>query len=346
MRKLYLGLDIGGQSIKGIALDREGQVIAEYSARTPAAHGAPAVLSAIEAGMERLGSEGTVASVGVGTPGGVDKEGRVVGMSANISGWFGTALGESIRRMAKDAPTVVRNDGNIAAYAEWAVRRNQSKILLFVGLGTGIGGGYVIDGEILGGRNDRALEIGHSIVEPEGRKCVCGVEGCAEAYASGPSMGRIAMDLALGRDARIGSLAPPLDPRIVEKSPLASMAREGLVLNAREVYSAYKKEDPLAVYVDAVAAQALARTVAAALAFLAPDTVVLGGGVLDGAGHLLHAIASKVPSLVYSDAWQSCEFEEAALQSKAGLLGAAWYGASRILPAKELFDMIGAAILT
>ncbi|TXT41800.1 MAG: glucokinase [Spirochaetes bacterium] len=179
MKKLYLGLDIGGQSIKGIALDGEGRVAGEYSAQTPGPQGTEAVLSAIEAGIEGLGSHGTVVSVGVGTPGGVDKEGRVVGMSANIPGWFGTALGERILRMAKGAPTVVRNDGNIAAYAEWAVRRDQSKILLFVGLGTGIGGGYVIDGEILGGRNDRALEIGHCIVEPAGRRCVCGVEGCA-----------------------------------------------------------------------------------------------------------------------------------------------------------------------
>lgn len=340
---LHLGLDIGGQSIKGIALDGKGRVAGEYSLPTPAKDGAEAVLSAIGRTVEVLTGGKAVSSVGVGTPGGVDKEGRVVGMSANISGWYGTPLGERIRAMAGGAPTAVRNDGNIAAYAEWAVRRDKGKILLFIGLGTGIGGGYVVDGDLLGGRNDRAVEIGHFVVEPGGRKCVCGAEGCAEAYASGPSMGRIAMDIGLGREAGLGSLAAPIAEEELNVSALARDVRQGSVVNAREVYAAFENGDPLAAKVDEVATQALARMTATALAMLAPDTVVLGGGVVQGASHLLTALSSRVQALVYRDAWTDCAFEEARLGSRAGLMGAAWYGASRVMPQEALFDLIGGA---
>jgi len=225
---------------------------------------------------------------------------------------------------------VVRNDANMAAYAEWSARAARSSTLLFIGLGTGIGGGYVEDGWSLGGCNDRAVEIGHFIVEPGGRPCPCGVSGCAEAYASGPSIGRIAVDLALGRDAGLGSLEPENIDRSFGGSALAARARAGEVLNAHDVYAAFAKGDALARFVDAVAAAALARAAATGLALLAPDTLVLGGGVIEGAPHLCSSIQGLLGKLVYRDAWRDCPVEKALFLHKAGLYGAALYGASRV----------------
>jgi len=339
METLFAGLDIGGQSIKGIVVDGLGRILVESSRATPASEGAAAVLRVAKAVISELSGAGKIASIGVGTPGGVDRDGVIVGMSANIAGWYGTRLGEEVSAMSA-APCGVRNDANLAAYAEWAVRDGRPKGLLFIGLGTGIGGGYVEEGRIFGGCDDRAIEIGHIIIEPSGRRCVCGVEGCSEAYASGPSIGRVAADLARGGDAGLGSLARAAGAaRSYSGSALAARALAGEVLNAREVYDAYAAGDSLATAVDSIVAEALARTVSIALAMLAPDTVVLGGGVAAGAPHLPGRIAGLAPSHVYSDAWKQCSFERAILSHKAGLLGAALYGASLVTGRAELLRL-------
>lgn len=343
MEKLFAGLDIGGQSIKGILLDEAGNVRREVSRPTPAFEGALAVLDVIRAVVAGLSEEGALVSVGVGTPGGVDGNGVIVGMSANISGWYGTNLGAEVAAMA-GAPCGVRNDGNIAAYAEWAAREGRSKGLLFIGLGTGIGGGYIEDGRIFGGCDDRALEIGHIIIEPLGRHCVCGIDGCSEAYASGPSIGRVASALAKGQDAGLGSLARAAGAAAsYPGSALAARALAGEALNAREVYEAYAAGDRLAIDVDAIASEALARAVSTALAMLAPDTVVLGGGVIAGAPHMPGRIEALVPRHVYRDAWKHCRFESALLSHRAGLLGAAFYGASLVVSKSELLELASKA---
>jgi glucokinase len=266
------------------------------------------------------------AAAGVGTPGGVDSGGRVVGEAANIPGWPGTELGAAVAR-ACGASAYVRNDGNLAAYAEWAARGGASRALLFVGLGTGIGGGYIEDGRILGGVDDKALEIGHAIVYPEGRRCACGRSGCVEAYASGPSIGRIAVELSSGYD-----------------TPLARLARSGAAVNAREVYDAFRAGDGLAEAAHRIAAEALSRVIGSAIALLAPDRVVLGGGVMAGAGRLLEDVAALAPLYVYPAASEGLRFEPALLGREAGLYGAALYGAAALLPRDELFALSARAL--
>lgn len=345
METLFAGLDIGGQSIKGILVDHDGRVRKELARATPASKGATAVLGVVGEVVSELAAIGKITSVGVGTPGGVDRDGVIVGMSANIPGWYGTKLGKEVSAMA-GAPCGVRNDANMAAYAEWAMRSGLSKGLLFIGLGTGIGGGYVEDGSILGGCDDRALEIGHIVIEPAGRHCVCGIDGCSEAYASGPSIGRVAAALARGEDAGLGSLARAAGPALsFAGSALAARALAGEPLNAREVYDAFAAGDVLAVAVDAIAAEALARAVSVALAMLAPDTIVLGGGVMTGAPHMPARIARLIPSHVYGDAWKHCSFETALLSHRAGLMGAAFYGASLVIGTSEVLRLASMARL-
>jgi glucokinase len=322
----FIGLDIGGQSIKGFRLERDGAVSLRATRTTPASAGRAVMLEVIDSILVELCAPGAVASVGIGTPGGVDKAGNIVGEAANIPGWPGTALGPEAQAAAK-APAYVRNDGNLAAYAEWAVRGGASKAFLFVGLGTGIGGGYVEDGALLSGVNDKALEIGHVIVYPNGRPCACGRSGCVEAYAAGPSIGRVAVDLA-----------PKFD------TPLSRAALAGERINAREVYDALARGDELAAAAHAVAAEALSRVIGAALAFLAPDTIVLGGGVLAGATTLVADVAAQAPNYVYAAASEGVRYEAALLGPEAGLLGAALYGASHTLSRDELFGLAKAAL--
>jgi glucokinase len=324
-RKAYLGLDIGGQSVKGFRLEADGRVSMRAAVATPASAGAEAVLAVVAAVLAELSGDGAIATVGAGTPGGVDPSGKVAVDAANIAGWKGVDLRSALSK-AVGAPSYVRNDGNLAAYAEWAARGFASRALLFVGLGTGIGAGYVEDGRMLGGIDDKALEMGHVIVYPEGRRCACGRAGCAEAYASGPSIGRIAVEMAGGFD-----------------TPLARAALSGSRINAREVYEALAKGDELAKAVHTIAAEALSRVIGQALAFLAPDTVVLGGGVLAGATSLVADVAEAASRYVYPAASAGVRFEKALLGSEAGLLGAALYGASTLLDREELLELAGKA---
>jgi glucokinase len=326
-RRAFIGLDIGGHTIKGIRLERDGRISARAALPTPASSGAKAVLAAVTGVLTKLRALGEVSATGAGSPGGVDSQGRVAGEAANIAGWGGVDLRAAISKAA-GSPAFVRNDGNLAAYAEWAARGLASErsggyeALLFVGLGAGVGGGFVEGGRILGGVDDRALEIGHAIVYPEGRACACGRAGCAEAYASGPSIGRIAVKMAGLYD-----------------TPLSRLARAGTPIGAREVYAAHAKGDELAAAVHAVAAEALSRAVGQALAFLAPDTVVLGGGVLAGAPAFVADVARLAPLYAYAAAGAGVRFEAALLGTESGLLGAALYAAGSTLSRGELLEL-------
>ncbi len=377
MNDVHAGLDIGGQTIKGVCIDSGGEIVARASCRTfgeagAGARSASGVLDSVRGLLAELSRGCRVRSVGVGTPGGVDGAGRIVGEAANIPGWVGTDLGAAVVGMT-GASCVVRNDGNMAAYGEWAARKGRGA-LLFVGLGTGIGGGYVHGGHILGGREDRALEIGHLVVEYGGRHCACGVAGCAEAYASGLSTAAVAADLARGETVlgrryrragedregaletvrnrvsdpvcgtpagRSGGAGDPVRtlPGHGGPSGLSGRIAAGAKPDAREVYAAFASGDPLAILVDDIVCEALARAVAAAVALLAPDMVVFGGGVVAGAPHLATAVGLRTRRYVYADALAGCEFDNAVMPGGSGLAGAALLGASRILDSGGLFTL-------
>lgn len=357
--RAFLGLDIGGTSVKGMRLEADGRITGRAALPTPQGEGAEAVLRTVAAVLGELSMGGRVTAVGMGTPGAVDSAGRVVAEAVNIPGWRGTDL----RSAAADivhAPVTVRNDGNLAAYGEWASRqraecavsrgakatpsfrevhdangepapcdisggRVDARNLLFVGLGTGIGGGYIEDGRILGGTDDRAVELGHVVIRAGGRLCACGRRGCVEAYASGPAIGSQAEELA-----------PSFDTPFARRIKALGSGSDANHVTARDVYEAFALGDALALAVHREVAEALAQGVAVALALLAPDTVVLGGGVLAGGGALVADVAARVPEYVYPAAVRDCRFEAALLGPEAGLIGAALYGASQVLDREAL----------
>ncbi len=326
----YLGIDIGGLSLKGIRLEGDGRISLRRSVPTPAAGGAGAVLAALGDLVAGLMEPGPVAAIGAGTPGGVGQDGRISGDAANIPGWIGTDLRAALAGFARaDIPIEIRNDGNLAAYAEWAIRGAASECLLFIGMGTGIGGGFVERGSILSGRDDMAVEIGHVVVFPDGRPCACGVRGCGEAYASGPSIARIASERAMeGR---------------FDDSALARNIRSGIAIEAKHVYEAFASGDSLALAVDGMVIETLARLCATGIALFAPDCVVLGGGVMRGAAHLPAEVARRTRGLVYESAYRGTRFEAAACGHEAGLVGAALFGARGRIGGEALFRLAGRA---
>ncbi|HEY0397922.1 MAG TPA: ROK family protein, partial [Acidimicrobiia bacterium] len=196
---LTAGVDIGGTKLLAVAATEKGEIVAER--RQPTADGPEAVLAAITAVVaELLADQPDIAAVGVGLPGLVDLAG-VVHYAPNLPGFVGVAAQARLAAVCP-VPVVVDNDANVAALAEvlHGAGRGHREVLM-VTLGTGIGGGLVINGAVNRGGSGFAAEIGHFTVDRDGPLCACGGRGHWEALGSGTALGRRAREWA----ARIGA---------------------------------------------------------------------------------------------------------------------------------------------
>ena len=190
----YLGIDLGGTNIKSGVVDDRGQALSSVSLETEAEQGPEEGLENLaEAGRRAVEASGLgwddIAAVGLGSPGTMDLEAGMLLDPPNLPGWENLPIRQRLGdRLGK--PTVLQNDANAAAYGEyWAgAGRNTRSLVLFT-LGTGIGGGIIVDGRILEGRHSHGAECGHIIIQMEnGRQCSCGAFGHLEAYASATAL--------------------------------------------------------------------------------------------------------------------------------------------------------------
>jgi glucokinase len=194
-----IGLDIGGTKILGAVVDRDGTVIDEH--RVPSQAEWPAMRAAILELVEELrGRNEAVSALGVGAAGMVDREGTIH-YAPNVPGFRNVPVQRELAE-ATGLATVVDNDANTAVYAEHQLgaARGATDAMLIT-LGTGIGGGMVVDGRVLRGAHGFAAEVGHFQIDPNGPWCACGERGHWEAFASGTALGRMARDAAARGEA-------------------------------------------------------------------------------------------------------------------------------------------------
>jgi glucokinase len=218
---ISVGLDVGGTKILGVAMDEEGNILAERR-RATVEHGEDMLVNLAELYRLLIEEASTAISpagespaevappVGVGVPGLVDRTGTLV-FAPNLRGANGTDVRAGLADELSNLGPVIRvdNDATCATAGESAFGAGRGRTdVLCVALGTGIGGGVVTGGKLLSGASNFAGEIGHIVVEAHGPPCGCGRRGCWERYASGSGLGRIARDAALaGSASRIVSLA-------------------------------------------------------------------------------------------------------------------------------------------
>ena len=258
--------------------------------------------------VARAGGSGAgVAGVGVAAPGSLDRARGVVLESHNL-GWFGLPLRDRVHA-ATGLPTIVENDANCAAYGEWWRGAGRGfRSVLGITLGTGIGGGIVMDGRPFLGATGAAGEIGHMTVEFGGRRCTCGGRGCLEAYASGPAIARTAVE-GLGGGTR--STLPEL------------VAGDLNRITAATVHEAAVGGDAYATGVLARAARMLAAGVAGAVNLLGPDAVVVMGGVAAAGDLFFGPLAAEFSRPRFRSAVDACTVVPGALPGTAGVVGAA-----------------------
>lgn len=312
----YAGIDLGGTNVKYGLVDSTGRIVFKQQKPAMVDKGAKPLLHMITNIAENLllraaEEEITVNWVGVGTPGTVDNvSGTVIGASPNIPDWPGTAIGPHLREHL-NLPVFVDNDANAMALAELrfgAAKRFKSVICVTVG--TGIGGGIIIDGELWRGASFSAGELGHMTVSYDGRKCKCGNFGCLETYCAGHAILERAADKLKNRGG--------------EATELASEGVGGL--NIKKLFAAARKNDPIALEVIEESARILGAGLAGVVNLINPEAVILGGGIVDGGAGYTEIVSDEIRRRAFATATENLRILKAELGNDAGFIGAGLLG--------------------
>ena len=303
-----LAIDIGGTKLAAGIVDSEGRILARGEVPTLAKEGLEPVLGRIVGLARDLLSRPEVSDVrvdriGVGCAGPVDLKAGLVFNPPNLPGWVRVPLTERIQQ-ALGLPVVLENDANAAALGEFRYGAGRgARSIVYLTVSTGIGGGIILDGKVWHGLKDAAGEIGHMTVCPDGPLCGCGNRGCLEAMSSGTSIARRAREmLAAGRQTELSQVASPTSSDVVR------LARKG---------------DPVASEIWDQAVRYLGIGVAAVITILAPERVIIGGGVTRAGDFLFEPLREHVRQRVKLVPVESVPILPATLGPDVGILGAA-----------------------
>lgn len=316
-RRWIVGLDIGGTNmVTGLVPFEGGAPLGlrklptkpEQGGETVVARAVQAIRAAMDEVLQSTGAtQDDVLGVGIGSPGPLNRSTGIVLETPNL-GWVDFPLRDLVSR-AVGMPATLDNDANCATFGEWWQGAGQgSQVLVGLTLGTGIGGGLVLDGEIHHGASDAAGEFGHMTIDAMGRRCNCGNYGCLEAYASGPNIAARAVE---GIRAGVESVLVELVDGVLE-SITAATVYEGVVLG-----------DAYAWEIMNETAKFLAVGVANLINALNPDTVVIAGGVTRAGDHLFGPLRKEVRRRAFRSAVAACRILPAGLPETAGVIGAA-----------------------
>lgn len=306
---LTIGVDVGGTKVNAGVVDEKGQVLARTRRPTPSSSPQD-VEGTIAAVVTDLRTEHEVVAVGIGAAGFISADRARVHFAPNLA-WRDEPLRDEVSARI-GLPVVVENDANCAAWAEYQFGAGQGEShLVVVTVGTGIGGGIVLDGELYRGRHGIGAEFGHMQVVRGGRRCGCGQHGCLEQYVSGR---------ALLHEAReIADVQPGFGKRLLE---LGDGEPEGI--EAREVTQAAEEGDPAALACFEEIGGWLGQGLANLTAVLDPSVIVIGGGVSE-AGELLIGPARRAYEAAVTGGGHRpvAELRLASFGNDAGMVGAA-----------------------
>jgi glucokinase len=322
-RDIIAGIDLGGTKIQAAIVDGQGQILASDRCKTLADEGSDAVIGRLVELTDGLCREVGVRSdelsaLAIGVPGAVDDQAGVVDKAPNLK-WSKVPLARQLQASLGVQRVVLDNDVRVAVLGEWAYgvgRGSRTMVGIFVG--TGVGGGLVIDGRLHGGARGVAGELGHMVLEPGGPRCSCGRRGCLEALTSRSSIERELRDRA-----KHGDKSRAL--RIMKKEDRPR-------LTSSVVARALEDGDELLEEVLADAQRYLGQAVGNLINLLDPEVVVIGGGIAERLGERMVAPirdAAWKQALV-SRGRESVRIEATQLKETAAPLGAAYLARARL----------------
>jgi glucokinase len=311
-RKLAVGIDLGGTNLECGIVNDQGLVLHRATSPTNPERGADKVLddaaALIENAIRAVGAaHDQIVGVGIGAPGPLSHRDGVIYRAANLPGWQNVLVPRRVTERVL-LPATLENDGNVAAYGEWWVGAGQGvKSMVALTLGTGLGAGAVVDGQVVRGHFENALEVGHTIVEPGGRLCACGQRGCLEQYCSATGLrGRVKEALEVG-----------------EESSLADRIEQDELLGGFPVVEAARAGDPLAMRVWDDACRLLAVGCINIQHTFNPERIVLAGGMSRAREFLLDRVLDHVRRQKWSLHSDIPEIVIGQLDNNAGVIGAA-----------------------
>ena len=313
-RNYIVGLDMGGTNIRTAAVSKAGEVLlmlrAPARARGSACETVENIatqLLALQDAARRKGL-GRALAIGVAVPGPLNVRTGVVYAAPHVKAWRSYPLRRHLERML-GRTVIVENDANAWALGEyWRGAARGCKNVVLLTLGTGVGGGLIIDGKIVRGRTGMAAELGHVAVEPDGLPCDCGARGCLESYASASGL--------------CGLLKQRLG---VEESELPAKYLDcGGEFSARGLMDAARRGDPLATEMFEVAGRYLGIALASFINIFNPEMIVIGGGVAGALALMRPIMMREVRARAFAAAVAQTRIVKAALGPEGGVVGAAY----------------------
>ena len=322
MAQFSIGVDLGGTNLRIAAVDESGRILQTINTATEVARGRDAVVKEMSEAIRSLAlkhhSAGSLLGIGIGVPGIIDMKSGMIRQSPNLQDWQNYPVKQQIERLLS-TDVFLENDANSAALGEkWlGAGKNESDICMFT-LGTGVGGGIVLNGKVWHGMTGMAGELGHICVDPNGHPCGCGSKGCLEQYASATAVTRMAKE----HIARGGA------------EGLEQLSKSDAEFSAKTIYELAMKGDAGAKGVYQRVGGALGIVIAGMVNALNLPMYVIGGGVSNSWDAFAPAMMEQIKqrSFVYTATLgddptappvQRTEVRKALLGGDAGLLGAA-----------------------
>lgn len=316
--KYYVGIDLGGTNIVAGVVDEEYNIIAKATTKTncprPEKEIAGDMVKMALQAVENAGlTMEKIEWIGIGTPGIANSETGIIEYANNL-GFKNTPMVKYIRETI-DKPVFIENDANAAAYGEYvAGAAKGAKNAVCITLGTGVGGGIIIDGKIYSGSNFAGAEIGHTVIEVDGAQCSCGRKGCFEAYSSATGLIRMTKEAIAEHPDCI----------------MAKMAEEKGKVTARTSFDSMREGDEYAKEVVDKYIKYLAAGITNAINTFQPDILCIGGGVCNEGDPLLLPMKAIVKEEVYTrNSEKNTEIVIAQLGNDAGIIGAAFLGKAK-----------------
>lgn len=314
-QKYLVGIDLGGTTIITVVTDTHGKVIASVKCLSEVKEGITAVINRIvdtiyaTVAKAKIGIDDVI-SIGIGAPGPLSTKTGIVFDAPNLAGWENVPLRDLVKKSFKNKILVfLENDANAAAYGEfWVGAGKNVSTLIMLTLGTGIGGGIIIDKRLYRGPDDTAGELGHMSVFPNGPVCNCGNRGCLEAIASATGMVNRAVDAL-----RLGS-----------KSLIRELAENDLNrVTAKMVYNAVLQGDQLAREIMEETGRYIGIAAASLVNIFNPEMLVFSGGMINAGEYLLKPIREEVKKRAFPQPAARVKIILTTLGENVGAIGAA-----------------------
>lgn len=308
MGNYAIGVDLGGTNLKAGVVGKEGKILHRLSTKTNADADSQTISNQI---LELIAEiikisdlkKTDIIGIGIGSPGLVDKKGETILFSPNLPKWRNIPIKRMIAKRFI-VPCVLENDANAAAWGEkWVGAGKEASSMVMLTLGTGIGGGIIIDNRLWRGANNVAAEIGHMVIQMDGPQCNCGNRGCVEVYASATGMVRRFKELLEGG--------------------ISSSLKDCNEITAKMINDAASKGDKASLDIIEETGRYLGIAIVNIMHILNPEMFVLAGGMIGSGELLMNPIRQTVSQRAFEASYKDTQIVFSQLGNDAGIIGAA-----------------------